>query len=105
MHMGRRHGNVSTTLKEVVWYEHLKHTHCHRCPESDDCDVEDFLSCAVPTYKNFRKCSCYLCINNKRLRKIIESWGYYKDRPKQPRKRHYQYPEDYHEDLFEETTL
>jgi hypothetical protein len=90
-----------TTSKQADRYEFLRHSHCHRCPEQEDCDVEEFLSCQAPLNLKFRKCMCFLCIDEKKLEKIIQS---YQSKPK-PRKRHYQYPEDYYEDLFEETTF
>lgn len=75
-----------TTPEEANFYEYLRHAHCHRCLDGIDCDVEDFLSCEVPkelavswdknAKRKFSKCSCFQCIEDKKLQQILQ--GYYR---------------------------
>jgi hypothetical protein len=89
-----------TTPEEAGWYEYLKRSHCHRCPEQADCDAEDFMSCEMPRLRKFFKCNCFVCIDEKKLRKIIQS---YQDTPK-TKKQPYRQP-DYYEETFLETNM
>ena len=61
-----------TTPEEALWYEYLKRSHCHRCPEQADCDAEDFMSCEMPRLRKFFKCNCIVCIDDKKLRSILQ---------------------------------
>jgi hypothetical protein len=71
-----RNSSHPTTAKEADWYEYLKRSHCHKCPEQIriDCDVEDFLSCYAKTFIKLNKCNCFLCIKDKKLREILQDF-------------------------------
>lgn len=72
------------TPEEANFYEYLRHAHCHRCPDSEDCDVEDFLNCEVPVdlalswdknpERKFGKCICFQCIEDKKLQQILQAY-------------------------------
>lgn len=73
-----------TTPEQANYYEYLRHAHCHRCPDQEDCDVEDFLNCEVPidlavswdnnAERKFRKCNCLQCIDDKTLQQLLQSY-------------------------------